>query len=230
MTEHLGTPERRRFLEDRRKSSQRRYDADLAPGYDTAEWGKTSLTHARYLQRFLELVRPGGLILDMPCGTGKYFATVEATGRSVVGFDQSAGMLKVGRAKHPHVPTARLALQELSIDHAFDGVMCMDSMENVGPEDWPSVLTALRHAARPGAALYLTVEMADEADLAAYYQRARAAGYPVTPRESFDHERGGYHHFPERQTVLARLAEAGLVIVEDGEGDWYLHLLLQTRE
>ena len=31
-------------------------------------------------------------------------------------------------------------------------------MENVPPEDWPTVLANLRDAARPGGVLYLTVE------------------------------------------------------------------------
>ena len=163
----------------------------------------------------------------MPCGTGKYFAAVRASGRSVVGFDQSVGMLAVGRAKHPDVATARLPLQDLAISGAFDGVMCMDSLENVGPEDWPPVLTRLRDAGRPDAPLYLTVETAIEEELAEDFRSARDAGYPVTPRESFYPEEGAYHYYPERETVLGWLAEAGLAVVDEGEGDEYWHLLLQ---
>ena len=54
-----------------------------------------------------------------------------------------------------------------------------------------------------------------------------AAGYPVTPRESFDHVGDGYHHYPERDSVLGWLADAGLAIVEEATGDGYWHLLVR---
>lgn len=218
--------QRQAFLEARRWSAQGRYDATLATHYD-ADWGEISADHRRFVARFLGEVREGGLVLDIPCGTGKYWATVLATGRSVVGLDQSVGMLAVGRAKHPDVPVGRVSLQELDYDEAFDGVMCVDSMEFVGPEDWPAVLAALRRAVRPGAPLYLTVEMADEAELRADLGVALAAGYPVTSRESFDVESGGYHHYPERESVLAWLARSELELVDEALGDEYWHLLLR---
>jgi SAM-dependent methyltransferase len=226
--DELGSPQRRTFLDDRRWSSQARYDSIYAPVYDSERWAVVSPTHQVYLDRFLGLVRPAGLVLDMPCGTGKYFAAVEASGRSVLGFDQSVGMLAVARAKYPHIATARLSLQDLRLDGAADGVLCMDSLENVGPEDWPRVLTALRRAARDGAPLYVTVELPEDGDeLTTYYRSAHDAGYPVIPREVFDHVREGYHYYPERETVLGYLSEAGLEIIEEGEGDEYWHLLLR---
>ena len=227
MADQIGSPQRRTFLDDRRWSSQARYDSVFAPTYDSEGWARISPAHERFLSRFLDLVRRGGLILDMPCGTGKYFASVLASGRSVVGFDQSVGMLAAARAKHPDIATARLSLQDLSFDGAFDGVMCMDSLENVGPEDWPPVLARRRDAGRPEAPLYLTSELALEDELAWDYRAARAAGYPVIPRESFYPEQGGYHYYPERETVLGWLAESGLEVVEEGERDEYWHLLLQ---
>jgi hypothetical protein len=101
-------------------------------------------------------------------------------------------------------------------------------MEFVGPEDWPAVLAALRRAGRPGAPLYLTVEMTDEAELLADYESALAAGYPVTARESFDVEAGAYHHYPERESVLGWLAEADLELADEAGGGEYWHLLLRS--
>ena len=88
----------------------------------------------------------------MACGTGKYFAMVLDAGRRVVGTDQSTGMLARARARFPAVPLERVGLQELDFEAEFDAVMCIDAMENVPPEDWPTVVGNLRRALRAPAA------------------------------------------------------------------------------
>jgi hypothetical protein len=84
---------------------------------------------------------------------------------------------------------------------------------------------ALARAARPDAPLYLTVELADPAEVRAAYQAARRQGHPVVPGEDFDGV--GYHHYPEREQVQRWLRDAGLQLLEQGIGDGYLHLLLR---
>jgi hypothetical protein len=133
-------------------------------------------------------------------------------------------MLEVARSKFPHVPTGFVALQDLAFGGLFDAVICVDAIENVGPEDWPVVVGALAAAARPGAPLYLTVELPEPAD-EVFYRQARAAGHPVIRGESFDGI--GYHYFPPRDSVLAWLSGAGLETHEEVEGDGYWHLLAE---
>jgi SAM-dependent methyltransferase len=215
---------RRAFLDARRRSSAERYDTLHAPTYDR-NWGAVSPSHERAVQSLLELTRPWGTVLDAPCGTGKYWPQVLASGRTVVGVDQSLGMLREAALKHPDVPIARIGLQELPFEGLFDAVMCIDGIENVGPEDWPIALERLRAAARPGAPLYLTVELADEAEVRRAWETARAAGEPVVPGESFDGI--GYHYYPAREAVHAWLDEAGLERLDEFEADDYRHLLLR---
>jgi SAM-dependent methyltransferase len=219
---------RRAFLDARRTSARERFDADLAPSYD-ASWGDIAPSHVRFIGRLLDLVSEGGLVLDVPCGTGKHWPQVLESGRHVIGLDQSAGMLEAARTKHPQVPAALGGLQELAYRDAFDGVMCIEGLEYLGPEDWSSVLEGLRRAARPGAPLYLTVEQADPGHLAAALVTARDAGYPVVPGEDFDPEGGGYHFHPGTDRVHAWAEDAGLAIIEEAEADDYLHLLLRRR-
>ncbi len=49
-------------------------------------------------------------------------------------------MLRQAQAKFPDVPVEHIGMQELSLVDIFDGIMCMDAMEMVFPEDWPVVL------------------------------------------------------------------------------------------
>jgi SAM-dependent methyltransferase len=199
-----------------------------AATYDE-HWGEIFRSHRAFVGRLLELTHARGTVLDAPCGTGKYWPLVLASGRTIVGIDQSAGMLRVAAAKHPNVPVGKVGLQDLAFDGLFDAVMCIDAMENVGPEDWLDVLAHLRDAARPGAPLYLTVELHDEAEVRAIYEAARAAGHPVVPGEDFV-EGLGYHFYPDRAAVARWLEAAGLTTLDRDEADDYGHYLLRRSD
>ncbi len=199
-------------------------DTIWAPVYDR-EWGAVSPSHQAFVGRLLELTRRRGTLLDAACGTGKYWPLVLASGRTVVGADQSRGMLAAASAKHPDVPVGRIGLQELAFDALFDAVMCVDALKNIGPEDWPVVIANLRHAARPGGHLYVTSEMLDEQEVRAVYESARAAGAPVVPGELFDGV--GYHFYPEAAEIHAWFHAAGLERLDEQEGDEYRHFLLR---
>lgn len=218
---------RRAFLDDQRWSQTERFDTRFARTYDR-DWGAISATHEAFLCRLLDGTRPGGTLLDAACGTGKYWPLVLGSGRTVVGTDQSGGMLRQAAMKHPSVPIARLALLEIPFEGLFDAVMCVDALEYVGPEDWPGVLMRLRQAARPGTMLYVTVELCDETQARRDYEAARAAGEPVVPGESLLGDEGpGYHHFPEQRAVDTWIEGAGLERVEMRDGDDYRHYLLR---
>ena len=116
-------------------------------------WGAISPSHAAFVARLTTLIRPGGDVLDTACGTGKYWPALLAAGLRVTGVDQSAGMLAQARRKHPEVPARVLALQDLAgagdLRGRFDGLLCVDALENIAPEDWPGAAAGLAAALRP---------------------------------------------------------------------------------
>ena len=165
--------DRRSWLEDRRAAVTADYDAEAAT-YDENPYPNEM--QRAFIDRLLETCPAGGIVLDAPCGTGQYFARVVASGRRVIGIDQSAGMLEQARARGIAEALHEMGLQELAFEHEFDGVMTVDAMENVFPEDWPLVLSNLRRAVRPGGHLYLTVEEIDEAEIdAAFAEQTETA-------------------------------------------------------
>jgi 2-polyprenyl-3-methyl-5-hydroxy-6-metoxy-1,4-benzoquinol methylase len=216
--------DRRAFLDARRATSRERYDTLHAARYD-ASWGDVAPSHAAALTALLALTRPAGTVLDAACGTGKYWPRILASGRTVIGTDQSAGMLEQAQRKHPDVPVAAIGLQELRFDRLFDAVICVDALENVGPEDWPLVFERLVAAARPGAPLWLSVELADAAEVGLAVESARAAGHPVVEGEV--HDGVGYHFYPTRERVLGWIDATGLAVVDESDGDDYWHLILR---
>ena len=222
-----------RIMELRRENEQQE-DA-LAPTYD-AEWGDVEETHRAFVERFLLLLPADGRVLDAACGTGKYFDMVIDSGRPLVGVDHSGAYLSNARAKFPQVVTEKHDLQDLPYGNEFDGVMCVDAMEFVPPEDWPVVLARFRRALRPEGWLYLTVEIVPEEEVRAATDEARRAGLPVVEGEVIWHEPDDYyHHYPRVARVRAWVTEAGFAIVEDVEGPWqdgyaYHHLLARAGE
>jgi SAM-dependent methyltransferase len=102
--------------------------------YD-ARWGEIEETHRSFVARFLSMLPPRAGVLDAACGTGSYFPLVLASGRSVLGVDHSGASLAAAAVKFPDVPTAKHDLQDLPYVEEFHGVMCLDAMEFVPPED-----------------------------------------------------------------------------------------------
>jgi SAM-dependent methyltransferase len=206
-----------------------------APEYD-ALWGEIEDTHREFVDRFLSMLPPGGRVLDAACGTGKYFAMVLDSGHSLLGVDHSGAYLTNAGAKFPRVPTDKHDLQDLPYRDEFDGVMCVDAMEFVPPEDWPGVLDHFRTALRPDGWLYVTVELADEDEVRAANEEARASGLPIVEGEVIWHDPDDYYHYyPPMERIQAWLADVGFAIEEEAEEPWHeeayaYHHVLARRE
>ena len=224
--------DRKRWLEERRAAVELNYTSD-APDYETGNY-PISDTHRAFVARVVEACPADGVVLDAPCGTGRYFELVAAQGRRVVGADQSAGMVEQARSRALADLVEQTGLQELAYVDAFDGLLCIDAMEHVPPEDWPEVIANLARALRAAGFLYLTLEVL--ADQQAHLDRALAdalaRGLPAVAGEDVGEDTGGYHFYPSDGQVTEWRAGPGLHVVDDvndmSYGDWgYRHLLLR---
>ena len=126
-----------------------------APTYDATPNPIVAMD-ARHALDILE-PRPGELVLDAGCGTGRNLAAIARTGASVVGIDFSPRMLDLARDSHPGVP---LALADLRarlpfVDGAFDAVLCTlvgEHLSGLG-----AALSELRRVLGAGGRLVFTV-------------------------------------------------------------------------
>jgi SAM-dependent methyltransferase len=215
------------WLREKRRSTQELYDL-FAPIYDEHRGTTISPTHARFFSRFLDACPPRALILDAACGTGKYWALILASGRTVFGIDQSAEMLNQAQLKFPDVRTEKVGLQEMDYREAFDAACCMDALEFVFPEEWPLVLSNLCRAIRSAGYLYLTVKTADEQEIEHAFASGQRWGLPVAHGESADE--AGYHYYPKIEQVRTWAQQAGFHLVDETAGDGYCHLLVQREQ
>jgi SAM-dependent methyltransferase len=234
--------ERVEWLKQMREKAEKLYDH-----YSQLYWVKWGLraseTHRVYLQKFLERVAPRSILLSAGCGAGKYEGMLLEAGHSVVGIDQSEGMLARAREHFPMVRYEKIGLQEMDFQKAFDGVICIDAMEHVCPEDWPGILQRFREVLKPGGVLYFTVDLGGD-HVEGAYERAKAHGLPVVfgevvdkveeahrfflsyedvfdiPEEALGEQADSavYHYHPSLEQVRIWLSQAGLAIEEEGKG------------
>jgi SAM-dependent methyltransferase len=224
------------WLKLQRQRSEEQGDRIYSATYDE-HWGAIPPTHQRLYEKFLRLTPPGGQILDAACGTGRVWPLIIASGRTVFGIDQSAGMLAQAAKKFPEAKFEKVGLQELTYDSAFYGASCMDALEGFPPEDWPLVLANIHRALKPDGYFYFTVELPEsEEELAKVNAEARAAGHPVVNREYYLEgnqadwaQEGAYHYYPEIAQVRTWLSQAGFEIIEEmaGEDSEYFHFIVR---
>jgi SAM-dependent methyltransferase len=227
------TSKRLTWLRDLRSENERQEHA-LADVFD-ANWGAIEPDHETYVNRFLSLLPPASRVLDAACGTGKYFGMVLIAGHSVLGVDHTDAYLEVARKKFPEVPTEKRDLEDLPYENEFDGVMCVDAMEFVPPEEWPRVLQSFHRSLRAKGMLYLTVERAAEHLLREANDAARRRGLPVVAGEAIWGQPDGYYHYhPTMERVREWVAASGFEIEHEKESPWvddeysYHHLLARA--
>jgi SAM-dependent methyltransferase len=220
--------DRAEWLAERRTAVERSYDTD-APTYD--EYDPATPMHRRSVARLLGLLPQGGAVLDAACGTAPYAGLVLDAGLAYIGADQSAGMMSIARAKWPAARFEHVGLQELSFESVFDGVMCIDAMEHVPPEDWPNVVAAFHRALRPDGHLLLTLEEIEKEAIDEAFTVSSDEGSPATYGEVTEGDTAGYHFYPGRERIDRWLAEGGFLMVDDAD-EWlddygYRHVLLR---
>ena len=245
--------ERAEWLKSMRDKAEALYDR-VSPQYWVSFGLSEDGTHRAFLQKFLERVAPGG-ILSAGCGAGRYDGLLLEAGHSVVGIDQSAGMLRRAKEHFPEVRYEKMGFQEMDFREVFVGVICMDAMEHICPEDYPGILRGFQEALKPGGVLYFTADTTetaegDNVDIEAVYERAKSLGLPVVPGEWVDgiddayeqamalgqpvpgdlSDRAVYHYYPPLEQVRTWIDQAGLAIEEEGMGSGWHHFVARKRD
>jgi 2-polyprenyl-3-methyl-5-hydroxy-6-metoxy-1,4-benzoquinol methylase len=243
--------ERDKWLKQMREKTEALYN-HISPLY----WEKygiwVSETHVRYLLKFLGRLAPPSRLLSAGCGAGLYDGMLLEAGHSVVGIDLSAEMLARARERFPSIQYERKGLQEMDFQNEFDGVICIDALEHVFPEDWPVIVRGFREALKPGGVLYFTLEVsATDSLLEEVYEQAKSQGLPIVfgevaaeVDEAFDKvmtmgygdipseldDKAVYHYYPSVEQVRKWLDQEKFVIEAEDMGIiWYRHFLVRKK-
>ena len=132
----------------------------------------------------------------------------------------------------------------------FDGVICMDAMEHICPEDYPGILLGFQKALKPGGVLYFTADREEEPDfdLQMYFEQGKGLGLPIVFGEVADEaafeqamameqievpdeltDKAVYHYYPSLKKVREWIDQAGFAIEEDDAGSGFQHFVVRKR-
>jgi SAM-dependent methyltransferase len=144
------------------------------------------------LAAFAELARPGP-VADFGCGPGHIAAHLHGLGLPVLGTDQSAGMLAIGRTRYPGVRFMLGSILRLGLaDGSCRGVLSRASIIHLPPGLLPAALAEFGRVLAPDGWLLLSFQAADG---------------PEPPHEYFDHRvAAAYRWWPDHVVTLLRTA------------------------
>ena len=137
------------------------------------------------LAAFAEEVRhaAAGPVVDLGCGPGHIAAHLHGLGLSVLGVDQSAEMLAVGRARYPGVRFALGSITRLGLaDDSCSGVLSRSSVIHLPPGLMSSALSEFARVLVPGGWLLISFSATDGPEPPyEYYDHRVAAAYRWSP-------------------------------------------------
>ena len=117
-------------------------------------------------RRALALAGEPGLVLDLPCGAGRFWPLLaEKANRVIIGADNSASMVKTACQSQPADVVKRVQPLQTSAfaidmpDNAVDSIFCMRLLHHVGkPEDRAVLLNEFHRVTRDSVIVSLWVD------------------------------------------------------------------------
>lgn len=216
--------ERSKWIIEKRKKAEERYDTIFSSDYDE-KWGYLEVEHEKLVKEFIEMLPNNGHVLDAACGTGKYWNILRNYNLKVKGIDQSYEMLNKAKVKCKEYEIEKMGLQDIKEVNEYDGIMCIDAMENIFPEDWIKVIKNFHKALKNEGILYFTVETISKEEKDEAFTIGKELGLPIIYGE-VAHE-GGYHFYPEIDYVKSTLKNEDFVIVKERISEGYHHFLVR---
>ena len=172
----------------------------------------------RAFLHMLRRVPPGGTVLDLPAGTGRYVRHLLARGYQVGGADVSEEMLQVARRRVGHHPNL-LFLEAADAacvpypDGRFDGVTCIRLYHLVPPDVRQKMLREVKRVGRGWAILYFGMTnrwLELRRAVRSRVDDTVSDPYPVTMQDLRQELEAAGMHLEESRWVLRWLAD-GLV-------------------
>ena len=112
------------------------------------------------LGRFLALLSPGAVILELGCGAGGDTAEMLARGFNVLPTDGSPEMAEVASHRLGR-PVGTLLFHDLDAVEAYDGVWANACLLHVPRPELAQVLSLIWRALKPGGAFYASFKTGD---------------------------------------------------------------------
>ena len=122
-----------------------------------AENRRTELNEKKQIDSLLDHLPPGGLVLDLGCGTGKpMLEYLVRKSVNVVGVDASREMLKIAKANFPTTDFILQDMRFLNLDVRFDAIIAWNSLFHLPATDQPVMFKMFEEHINPKGILLFT--------------------------------------------------------------------------
>ena len=129
-----------------------------------------SLQEKAWLNRFLNHVRPSGVVLDIGCGMAEPIAQyILEAGFRVVGLDSSPSMIELCRARFPTSEWIVGDMRQLELDRRFDALLAWDSFFHLHMDAQRSMFRRFARHSASGAPLMFTSGTAQAEAIGSYH-------------------------------------------------------------
>lgn len=119
---------------------------------------------AEIQDKFLELLPPGGKILDFGCGSGRDTKYFLGRGYSVDAADGSEEMCRYAE-KHAGIPVRKMLFAELSAVDVYDGIWACSSILHVPFPELPDVFGKMIQALKENGIIYTSFKYGEYAGM-----------------------------------------------------------------
>lgn len=110
------------------------------------------------LEKFMDLVPGGGIILDIGCGSGRDSTIFSHRGYRVVGIDFSREMVEYAKKANPRGKYRVMDLEDLKFKYKFDGIWANASLHHIPKSCLKAVLGRIYVLLKPGGTFFVKVK------------------------------------------------------------------------
>ncbi len=153
--------------------------------------------------KFISLLKPGDLVLDVGCGGGLKAKYLISKGLKVTGIDFAENMIAIARREVPAGTFFVMDLRDLPrMDGTFDGILVHTTLVHIPKREVGRAVQIFKEKLKPGGYLYITVKEIRSGQDGEEVKAESDYGYPY---ERF----WSYFNLPEVETYLR---EAGFYV------------------
>lgn len=152
-----------------------RYLGNDAVNYEAKRINKSKwIGEDRKVKKYLNDLSEGTSILDIPCGTGRFFPFYRERGFKVLGMDISPDMIAEAQKRTGDIIAVEVgSIFNIGLFKEFDVVLCVRFLNLIEPEDLKSALAEMQNAARSRVIFTLRIKQKNPTG---HYHRA----YPIS--------------------------------------------------
>lgn len=112
-----------------------------------------------HLEKFKQLVIPGGFILDLGCGHGRDCKYFEDNGFNVMGIDLSRKMLKVARSVCEYTQLIHTDIRNINqLNCKFDGIWACASLYHLKKKDFIKLIDDIYNILNENGVLFIAIK------------------------------------------------------------------------